>query len=58
MTRVIALVALSVIAIALTFGNYWWTFGLWPKSWTSFVLFAVANTIVASAMSAILESKD
>ena len=32
MTKAIALLSLLAIQIMLTMGNYWFTFGLWPKS--------------------------
>jgi hypothetical protein len=55
-TKLIALLALIVIAIGCTFGNYWYTFGLWPKSWTAFVLFGLAQMIITAAITAV--SKD
>lgn len=36
MTKFIAQVGLLAAALALTLGNYWYTFALWPKSWWSF----------------------
>lgn len=53
MTKLIAVLSLSAISIGLTFGNYWFTFGLWPKSWISFVLFAVGFMIISSAITAV-----
>ena len=57
MTKMIAILALVVIAIGLQFGNYWFTFGLWPKSWTSFVLFGLASMILSSALQAVMKDK-
>lgn len=36
-TKLLAYVALITASFALTLVNYWYTFGLWPQSWTSFV---------------------
>ncbi len=47
MTKAIATVALLVIQIGLVFGNYWYTFGLWPRSWVSFVGFAICIITVS-----------
>jgi hypothetical protein len=58
MNQAIALVALLVIGIGLMLGNYWFTFGLWPRSWTAFVLFACATMIVSGLMQAVMKSKD
>ena len=58
MVKTIALVALMVVGIGLTLGNYWITFGLWPRSWTSFVLFALAGMIVSTCMYAVMKSDD
>lgn len=58
MNQAIALVSLIVISFGVTLGNYWYTFGLWPKSWTSFVLFAIAQLIVSIAMAAAMKSED
>jgi len=57
MTQLIAMLALIVISIGLTFGNYWFTFGLWPKSWLSFIAFGLASMILGAAMSAVMKSK-
>jgi uncharacterized membrane protein len=42
MTKGIAKLALAAISIGLMLGNYWFTFGLWPRSWSAFMFFAVA----------------
>lgn len=58
MTKAIATIALVVISIGLGLGNYWWTFGLWPKSWLSFLLFGFASVLVSTALSAVMKSDD
>jgi hypothetical protein len=45
-TQFVANVGLLLAALALTLANYWYTFGLWPRSWKSFVLCGVAGIIL------------
>lgn len=56
MTKLIAILALTVIAIGIQFGNYWFTFGLWPKSWAAFVGFALASMIVTACMQTVIRN--
>jgi len=58
MTKVIALLALTVLAIGLMLGNYWFTFGLWPQSWLAFMLFAAGSLVVSGLMQAVVRSDD
>jgi hypothetical protein len=58
MNQAIALLSLTAISIGLMFGNYWFTFGLWPKSWTAFALFGIASMIVSWAITAVMKSND
>lgn len=39
MTKLVAYIGLAAAAFVAALGNYWFTFGLWPKSWLSFTLF-------------------
>ena len=45
-SKFLARVFLSVAGLAVVLGNYWFTYGLWPKSWTSFTLFGVASIVL------------
>lgn len=45
MSKTIAGVALIAIQCGLTLGNYYFTFGLWPRSWGSFALFIILNAV-------------
>jgi hypothetical protein len=47
MTKAIAKIALAVISLGLMLGNYWYTFGLWPRSWGAFAFFATSLLIVS-----------
>lgn len=56
-TQLIAIASLSVIAVGIQLGNYWFTFGLWPQSWLSFVLFSLASIIVGMCMSSAIKGE-
>ena len=53
MTKAIAALALVALQIIATLGNYWFTFGLWPHSWMSFIAFGVAHMLITSALMAV-----
>jgi hypothetical protein len=36
MTKTIAKIGVFSAQVGVMFLNYWFTFGLWPKSWASF----------------------
>jgi hypothetical protein len=57
MTKTIALMSLVAIQIALSLGNYWFTFGLWPRSWASFVFFGIAYVVVVGLISVVQKDK-
>lgn len=46
--KLTAILSLMIMSFALSMGNYWFTFGLWPKSWVYFIGFAVANMCITS----------
>jgi hypothetical protein len=50
MTKSIAILALGVIQIGVMLANYWYTFGLWPHSWLSFLLCAGAALGIAALL--------
>ena len=53
MTKAIALLALVSIQILSMLGNIWFTYGLWPRSWASFVVFGIAHLLIVLAIRAI-----
>jgi hypothetical protein len=55
MSKVVALIALIVAAVFLTLGNFWFTYGIWPKSWWSFFVFALASTVLSQMLTAVLK---
>ncbi len=44
MSKLIALIALLAASGFLTVGNFWFTYGIYPRSWPSFFLFWIAST--------------
>ncbi len=48
MTRFIAHLALVCAGLLGMLGNYWFTFGLWPKSWWSFFGFGALTILLVA----------
>lgn len=44
--RFIARMGITAATLALSLGNYWYTFGLWPKSWWSFFGYGFATLVL------------
>lgn len=57
MTKFVARISLFIAQIGVMFGNYWFTFGLWPKSWTAFFGFASVGVLLL-ALGLIIERED
>ena len=57
MTRAIARAALAAVALGLALGNYWFTFGLWPRSWAAFAFFALAGMAVHAGLDLIRQDE-
>lgn len=55
MTKFVAVFSLVVIQIGVMLGNYWFTFGLWPRSWGAFIFFGISSIAVALLLQAIKE---
>lgn len=43
MSKFLAIVFLFLASYATTFGNFWFTYGIWPRSWWSFVIFSTIS---------------
>lgn len=43
MEKFVANIALIVAGISVTLGNFWFTYGIWPRSWKSFVTFGLLS---------------
>lgn len=48
MTEFVAHLGLLAMSVALQLANYWFTFGLWPQSWTSFTLCSTAYALLVA----------
>jgi hypothetical protein len=53
MAKTVAVIVLMVAAGCVALGNYWYTFGLWPRSWVAFFGFLVLQIIVRETFDAI-----
>jgi hypothetical protein len=53
MERLIAILALVAAGFFIVLGNFWFTYGIWPRSWTSFTAFfclGLANTLLLQTL--------
>lgn len=58
MAKIIALLALIALSLLATLGNYWFTYGIWPRSWWYFAFFALTSTALSGAVSAVLKDEN
>lgn len=45
MTKLLAYMFTSCAGIAITLGQYWYVFGIWPRSWGALVLFSLLGML-------------
>lgn len=57
MTKFIALVAITSLLALSQLGNFWFTYGVWPKSWMSFAVFYFTGLILGVALQAVLKEE-
>ena len=57
MTKFVARIALMGCALAVMLGNYWYTFGLWPRSWWAFIGFGLAAIVVREIYAVVEKEK-
>lgn len=53
LSKFIARLLITTGLFATALGNYWFTFGLWPQSWTAFVGFWLLTMILMACQFAI-----
>lgn len=58
MTKFVALVSLIVISAFNSLGNFYFTYGIWPKSWGAFVLFTFTGMLIFAVISAVAKSDE
>jgi hypothetical protein len=56
-SKFVALLNVLALCVVVQLGNFWYTYGLWPSSWTSFVGFALAGAVLTSMLRAVLDEK-
>lgn len=57
MTKTVALISLLIISIFVGLGNFWFTYGIWPKSWSSLALFGCLSIIINLTLQAVLREE-
>lgn len=57
-SRLVAIFVLIGAMVAASVGNFWFTFGLWPKSWTSMVVFWLLNFAILELLKLVMEVKE
>lgn len=53
MTKFVAYLGILVASILATLGNFWFTYGVWPRSWWSFLVFALISVCIQIAYRAV-----
>jgi hypothetical protein len=58
MIKLIAILSLISLQFVVGLGNYWFTFGLWPKSWISFFGFMACSLTLSALVSHVLKGEE
>jgi hypothetical protein len=53
-TKFIALIGVVVLMALSGLGNFWFTYGIWPRSWVSYVAFSTIGLVLTSAFKSVL----
>lgn len=57
MVKTVAILALVVTSSLLTLGNYWFTYGIWPRSWIAFTVFFLLSMVNYVLLTVVTQSK-
>lgn len=57
MAKFIAFVLIIILQFICSLGNYWLTFGLWPRSWGWFIFFVACQLVLLSLSTIVSKSK-
>lgn len=49
----IAMVTLGALALVVQIANFWFVYGLWPKSWLLFAGFFFVSTVISILFTAV-----
>lgn len=55
MDRVLSGLFLLAASMGSMLGNFWFTYGIWPRSWVSFAIFACISMVLLHVMNAWVE---
>lgn len=58
MTQFIAISCLVALSVLCTLGNFWFTYGVWPRSWLAFVLFSLIGLLLMLMMQAVTKGDE
>ncbi len=51
--KLVALFAVLALSFMIQLGNFWFTYGIWPRSWGAFAFFTIASIINYSMLTRI-----
>ncbi len=57
MSKFLAYLFLTTCTFFVSLGNFWFTYGIWPKSWISFAGFWFLSLLIMMANFALKEEK-
>jgi membrane protein implicated in regulation of membrane protease activity len=57
MNELLAALFLMVSATAIMLGNFWFTYGIWPRSWWSFVVFSMLSLILQRVLAEFMKGE-
>lgn len=55
--RLIATLSVGSLLILSALGNFWFMYGLWPRSWSAFFGFALLSMFLVVLMSIVTQDK-
>lgn len=55
MSKFLALIFLITLSGFNSLGNFYFTYGIWPKSWWSFSLFIISGIIISLLINKVLK---
>lgn len=44
--RLLVNLGIALLVVVIHLGNFWFTYGIWPRSWVSFAVFASLSLIM------------
>jgi len=56
-TKFIAIITIMTLMLFNTLGNFWYTYGIWPRSWAAFAGFWFCGLVLYIAMQIVTTEK-